>query len=130
MIRLLIADDHVSMRECLKEMFADVPDIVVSAEARDGIEVLEKLTHHTVDLVVLDVSMPRRDGIETLVDIKREYPTLPVLMLSMHAAEQYATRLLRAGAAGYMTKASAPDDLLKAIRNIVSARQTAGIAAS
>lgn len=125
MIRLLIADDHLSMREHLKEIFDDVPDIVVSAEACDGREVLEKLAYHTVDLVLSDVNMPHRNGIETLSDIKRQYPALPVLMLSMHAPEQYATPLLRAGAAGYMTKDSAPDDLLQAIRNIVSAQQTA-----
>ena len=120
MIHLLIVDDHRSVREGLRQVLADASDIVVAAEAADGIEALEKLRRHPIDLVILDVRMPRRGGVETLADIKRDYPRLPVLMLSMHPPAQYAARMVQAGAAGYMSKERAPEELVNAIRDIVS----------
>jgi two-component system, NarL family, invasion response regulator UvrY len=122
MIHLLIADDHAIVREGLKRIVADVPDMVVTAEASDGNKAIEKLRQERIDCVVLDLNMPGKNGIETLGDIKREWPTLPVLILSMHSADQYASRMIRAGAAGYLSKESAASDLIKAIGDVVAGK--------
>ena len=88
----------------------------VSFEAKDGNEVLDYLRGATVDVVVLDITMPGRNGLETLKDIKRLYPSIAVIVLSMHPKDQYAVRVLKAGASGYITKESAPEELVDAIR--------------
>jgi two-component system, NarL family, invasion response regulator UvrY len=116
MIRILVADDHAVVRQGVKQILADVNDMAVTDEAQNGAETLEKVLQHDYDVVLLDISMPGRSGLEVLGDIKNQRPKLAVLILSMHPEEQYAVRALRAGASGYLTKASAPQELIGAIR--------------
>jgi DNA-binding NarL/FixJ family response regulator len=120
MIRVLIADDHAVVRQGLKQIFGDTPEIVVAGEATNGQEVLDKVRAETWDVVVLDMSMPDRSGLDILKQLRSERPKLPVLVLSMYSEDQYAMRVLKAGASGYLTKDSAPDELVKAIRKVVS----------
>jgi two-component system invasion response regulator UvrY len=119
-LKVLIADDHAIVRRGLREILEDTPDIVVGGEASNGREVLEKLGGESWDVLVLDITMPGRSGLDILKDIKQIKPGLPVLILSMHAEEQFATRVIKSGAAGYMNKESAPDELVKAIRKVYS----------
>jgi len=123
MIKILIADDHAIVREGLKQIVAETSDIVVADEASTGHEVLYKVRDNDYDVVVLDISMPGGDGLNILKQIKREIPKLAVLVLSMHPEEQYAVRVLKAGAAGYLTKESAPDELITAIRRVSTGRK-------
>ena len=123
MIRILIADDHAIVREGLKQILAETPDIIVSDEARNGQEVLDKVSKNDYDVVLLDISMPGRSGIEILKLLKSEQPKLSVLILSMYSEEQYALRAIRGGAAGYLTKESAPDELIDAIRKVSLGRK-------
>ena len=118
MVRILVADDHSVVREGIKQILAGQEDMVVEDEAGSGQEVLCKVTKNDFDLVLLDISMPGKSGLEVLEEIKVIQPKLPVLILSMHPEEQYAVRMLRAGAAGYLTKASAPQELISAIRKV------------
>ncbi len=120
MIRILIADDHAIVREGLKQIVADSPDMVVAGEAADGPQVLELVRKDDWDVVVLDIAMPGRGGVDILKQLKNERPRLPVLILSMYPEEQYAVRCLRAGASGYLTKESAPDELVTAVQKVVS----------
>lgn len=120
MIRALIADDHAVVRQGLKQILGDTPEMVVAGEATTGQEVLDKVRAETWDVVVLDISMPDRSGLDILKQLRSERPKLPVLVLSMHSEDQYAMRVLKAGASGYLTKDSAPDELVKAIRKVVS----------
>ena len=120
MIRALIADDHAVVRQGLKQILGDTPEMVVAGEATNGQEVLDKVRAETWDVVVLDISMPDRSGLDVLKQLRSERPKLPVLVLSMHSEDQYAVRVLKAGASGYLTKDSAPDELVKAIRKVVS----------
>ena len=120
MIKVLIADDHAVVRSGLKQILAETSDIVVAGEAVNGREVLQKLEQQHWDVLVLDITMPGRGGLEVLKDIKHLKPELPVLVLSMHAEEQFATRTLKAGAAGYLNKESAPEELVKAIRKVLA----------
>jgi two-component system invasion response regulator UvrY len=117
-IRLLIGDDHAVVRKGMKQILAETKDIVVADEAGNGREVLEKVRKNDFDMVLLDISMPGRDGLEILKELKGLKPKLPVLMLSMYPEEQYAVRSLRSGASGYLTKDSAPDELISAIRKV------------
>ncbi len=123
MIRILVVDDHAIVREGLKQILGDVKDMDVLAEAANGQEALDKIRRQAFEVILMDISMPGRSGLEILKDIKSEQPKLPVLILSMHPEEQYAVRALRAGAAGYMNKASAPDELIGAIRKVASGRK-------
>ena len=118
MIKILIADDHAIVREGLKQILSETPDLVVVAEASSGQEVLEKISKNDLDLVILDIAMPGRGGLDILKEIKTQKPRLPVLMLSMYPEEQYAIRVLKSGASGYLTKESAPSELVMAIRQI------------
>lgn len=118
MIRVLIADDHAIVRDGLKQIFKETSDIVVAGEAANGTEVIEKIKFEKYDLVVLDISMPGRGGLDVLKYIKLHNPTLPVLVLSMYSEDQYAIRVLKAGAAGYLTKESASEQLISAVRRI------------
>ncbi|UCG11192.1 MAG: response regulator transcription factor [Deltaproteobacteria bacterium] len=118
MINILIADDHPIVREGLKQIIAEAPDIVVAAEASNGYELLDKVRNIDFSVVVLDITMPGITGLDVLKQLKSEKPGLPILILSMHSEEQYAVRVLRAGASGYLTKASAPDQLIGAIRKV------------
>ncbi len=116
MIKILIADDHPVVRKGLKEIIEVTPDMMVGDEASNGQEALEKVRKNDFDVVLLDISMPGRSGLEILKELKSEKPELSVLILSMHPEEQYAVRVLKAGASGYLTKESAPDELIAAIR--------------
>jgi len=118
MIKILVADDHAIVREGLKQILADDASMVVAGEAVDGQEVLEQIRKEEWDLILLDISMPGRGGIDTLKELKAEKPKLPVLILSMYPEEQYAIRALKAGASGYLTKGSAPEELIKAILKV------------
>src|SRR4030066_476505 len=118
MIKILIADDHAIVREGLKQILSQTPDMVVVAEASNGQEAIDKLARNNIDLIVLDISMPGKDGLDVLSEIMSKRPQLPVLILSIYPAEQYAVRVLKAGASGYLTKERAPDELVKAIRQI------------
>jgi len=117
-IKILIADDHTVVREGLKQILAETDDLVVAGEAGRGHEVLEHIGREDWDMVLLDLAMPGKDGLETLKEIKREKPKLPVLVLSIYPEEQYAVRALKAGASGYLTKESAPEELIAAIRKV------------
>ncbi|HAM53575.1 MAG TPA: DNA-binding response regulator [Nitrospiraceae bacterium] len=123
MIKILIADDHSIVRAGLKQILAGTPDMIVSGEAATAEEVLNKISKDDYDVVVLDIGMPGKSGLDTLKELKCERPKLPVLILSMYPEEQYAVRVLRAGASGYMTKESAPDDLVGAIRRVAHGKK-------
>lgn len=118
MIHVLIADDHSIVREGIKSLLSNVPDILVAAEACNSSEVFEKIQNAAIDLVILDITMPGQSGLEVLKELKADNPKLPVLILSMHPEEQYGMRVLMAGADGYLTKEAAPEELLSAIRKI------------
>ena len=118
MLKILIADDHAIVREGLKQILAETADMVVAGEATNGQEVLELVRGKDFDLVLLDLAMPEKDGLDTLKELKLEKPNLPVLVLSIYPEEQYAVRVLKAGASGYLTKESAPDELIAAIRKV------------
>jgi len=123
MIKIIIADDHSIVREGLKQIIADTPDMVVCDEACDGNELIEKVLLNEFDIVVLDITMPGSNVLDILKRIKRQLPTTQVLILSMHPEEQYAVRVLKAGASGYLTKESAPAELVKAIRRVSQGRK-------
>ncbi len=123
MIKILIADDHAIVREGLKQIISETPDMAVVAEASNGEDVLEKVSANKYDVILLDISMPGRSGLDILRQLKIEKPKLPIMMLSVHPEEQYAVRALRAGASGYLTKESAPDELIAAIRKISQGRK-------
>ena len=118
MIRVLLADDHAIVRAGLKGILADTGDIEVAGEAANGQEVLARVAAQDFDVAVLDMSMPGRNGIELIKLVKAEKPKLRILVLSMHSEEQYAVRALKAGASGYLSKDSAADQLVAAIRRI------------
>ncbi len=120
MIRVLIADDHAVVRRGLKQILADTQEMVVAGEAANGQEVLDLVRAEAWDVVVLDLSMPDRGGLDVLKEIKAERPRLPILVLSMYPEDQYATRVLKAGASGYLTKESAADELVRAIEKVLS----------
>ncbi|HEX9161226.1 MAG TPA: response regulator transcription factor [Thermoanaerobaculia bacterium] len=120
MIRVLIADDHAIVREGLKRVLETQRDIVVSGEAANRDEVLTKVRNEPFDVVVLDLALGRDNGLEVLKHLHSELPKLPVLILSMQPEEHYAARLLKAGAAGYLSKESAPDQLVGAIMKVSS----------
>jgi DNA-binding NarL/FixJ family response regulator len=120
MIRVLIADDHAILRRGLIEILARELKDAVCGEAENAQHALAQIQAHDWDLVILDVTMPGRSGIDVLADLKRLRPKLPVLVLSMHPEDQYGKRVLRAGAAGYMNKDSAPEELIKAIRKVLA----------
>jgi two-component system invasion response regulator UvrY len=118
-IEILIADDHPIVREGFKQVISETDDMIVADEASNAQEVLALVRKREYDLILLDISMPGRSGLEVLKELKSEYQKLPVLILSIYPEEQYAVRAFRAGASGYLTKASAPNELISAIRKIV-----------
>jgi two-component system invasion response regulator UvrY len=122
-IHVLIADDHAIVRQGLKQILSETDDLVVAGEAEDGADALRLARSQEWSVFLLDVSMPNRNGIDTLKQLKKEFPRQPVLILSMHPEEQYAIRALKAGAAGYLTKQSAPEMLVTAIRQVASGRK-------
>lgn len=120
MIRILIADDHDLVRMGLKQLLASAPDIEVCAEAANGDEALALVKANHYHLALLDLSMPGLAGLDLIKRVKLEKPALRVLVLSMHGEQQYAARALKAGASGYLTKDSAPEQLVGAIRKIAA----------
>jgi len=115
MIKVLIADDHPIVREGLKQVIEKSPDMRVAGEARSGQEVLDLVAREEWDVLILDFSMPGKSGLDVLHELRSERPGLPVLVLSMHSEAELAPRLLKAGASGYLTKESAPKELVNAI---------------
>jgi DNA-binding NarL/FixJ family response regulator len=120
MIRIVIADDHAIVRAGLKQMFAIMPDMEVIAEATDGESVLETLRHNRNDILLLDLNMPGLSGPDLIARVRAHWPKQPVLVLSMHDTAQVASRALKAGADGYVTKDSEPEVLLAAIRKVAA----------
>ena len=118
MIKLIIADDHPIVREGLKQIIADSPHFTVSDEASDGPELLDKVRNEDFDVIILDLKMPGMDGLDVLKQLKIEKPRIPVIILTVHPEAQYALRILRAGASGYLTKESVSDELITAIRKV------------
>ncbi|MCK4950421.1 MAG: response regulator transcription factor, partial [Gammaproteobacteria bacterium] len=116
MIKILIADDHAIVRQGLKQILMDTPDMDVAGEATNGIEALTKIREEEWDVVLLDMSMPGKNGLDVLKQAKNEQKKLPILILSMHPEDQYAVRALKAGAAGYITKGCPPEQFITAIR--------------
>ncbi len=123
MINVLIADDHGIVRRGMKQILERTPDIKVTDEASTGQEALEKIWANNYDVVILDISLPGRSGLEILKQIKSQLPKLPVLILSMHPEEQYAIRVFKAGASGYLTKGSDKNELIEAIRRIAQGKK-------
>jgi DNA-binding NarL/FixJ family response regulator len=119
-MRILIADDHPIVRQGVKQVLADDSDMQVVAEARDGDEALRLAREQEWDVAILDFSMPGRSGFDLLGDLRREFPARPVIVLSIHAERMHAARILRAGGAGYLNKASAPQELAKAVRKVAA----------
>ena len=119
-IRILITDDHAIVRAGLRRIIETSADMSVVGEAADGIEALHSVSACSPDLVLIDISMPGMSGIDLISRIRAEYPRLPVLVLSMHNEAQFAVRALKVGAAGYLTKDCAPEQLAQAIRRVVA----------
>jgi DNA-binding NarL/FixJ family response regulator len=122
-LRICIADDHVIVRKGIRQILSETEDLVVSKEASTGVEVLRAAEGGECDVILLDISMPGRSGLEVLKDLRTLFPKIPVLILSIYPEEQYAVRALRTGAAGYLTKDSAPEELIAAIRKIAEGKK-------
>ncbi len=123
MARVLVADDHEIFRKGVKELLREIPDNIKVEEAGSGQEVIEKMWNNNYDAVLLDISMPGRNGIDILREIKRHKPDLQVLILSMYPEEQFAVRALKAGSAGYLTKACKPEELVLAIQKVLTGKK-------
>jgi DNA-binding NarL/FixJ family response regulator len=123
-LQVLIGDDHRIVREGLKQILAEAPELQVVAEATTGPEVLEQVAvlqaEGRLDLVLLDIALPGLDGLDVLQALKRDWPQLPVLMLSTYPEKQYAVRCIRLGAGGYLNKSADPDDMLAAVRKVAA----------
>lgn len=120
MIKVLVADDHAVVRRGLRQILAETVDIHVGGEAATAADVLRLVRTERWDVVVLDINLPGGNGLEVLGEIKKEKPQLPVLILTVYSEEQYAVRSIKAGAAGFLTKESAPDKLVEAVRKLAS----------
>lgn len=120
MIRVLIVDDHAIVRRGLRALLSDEFRGAAFGEASDARQALEQLRKKEWDVALLDITLPGKSGLDLLKELKAEWPRLPVLVLSVHAEDQFAVRVLKAGAGGYMTKDSAPEELAKAIRKILA----------
>lgn len=120
MIRALIADDHIVVREGVRRILEQTPDVSVAGEAADGYQLLALVGCGQWDVLIMDLSMPGLSGLAALEEVRRLKPKLPILILSMHSEDQYAVRAFAAGASGYVSKSSPPDELVKAIRMVVS----------
>ena len=121
-IRLLLCDDHRIVREGIKQVLADAPEMNVIAEASDGEQALKVVSqwHKSLHVVLLDIALPGRDGLDVLQQIKFDHPSLPVLMLSTYPERQYAVRCIKLGASGYLNKSADPEDMLAAIRKVAA----------
>ncbi|WP_292966157.1 response regulator transcription factor [Nitrosomonas sp.] len=119
----MITDDHAIVRQGLKQILSETGDISVTGEAENGFQAVRIVRQHAFDVMLLDISLPDRNGIEVLKQIRKEKPELAVLMLSMHNENEFAIRALKAGAAGYLNKQSAPAQLVTAIRQVASGQK-------
>jgi DNA-binding NarL/FixJ family response regulator len=122
-IRILVVDDHSVVRQGIKQIVADSPDIEIVGEAVSGQEALDLVRARAFDVVILDIAMPGRGGLDVLRELKAEKPALKVVVLSMYPEEQYAIRSLRDGASAYLTKGSPPEELILAIRTVASGKR-------
>jgi len=120
MIRVLVCDDHLIVRQGIRLLLADAPGLGVAAEAASGPEALAAVRAGGIDVVLLDIAMPQRDGLDVLKQLKREFPKLPVLMLSTYPDRQYAVRSLKLGAAGYLNKSADAEQLSAAIHKVAT----------
>jgi two-component system, NarL family, invasion response regulator UvrY len=118
MISVMVADDHPIVRAGLKQIIMDDRNLMLAGEASNGADLLEKIRHRDCDVIVMDLSMPGMDGLDLLKQLKIDKPHLPVIILTVHPESQYALRILKAGASGYVTKDSAADELIQAIRKV------------
>lgn len=123
MIKVVIADDHPFIREGIKRVVSEKMDLEIIGEAENGNELLDILEEKTPNILVLDITMPGKSGLELLKQLNSLYPDLPVLILSIHSEERFAVRALKAGASGYLTKTSISEELIKAIRKIVTEKR-------
>jgi two-component system, NarL family, invasion response regulator UvrY len=123
MIRILVADDHPIIRQGIIRIIEDIPDVKVTGEAGSGKEVFEKVRTDHFDLIILDISMPDINGLDIMIEIHKLKPGLPVLILTMHPEKNYAIKMFKAGAAGYLTKDKAPYELVEAIQTVVSGKK-------
>jgi len=123
MIRILIADDHAIVRSGLKQILEEKHDMEVVAEHDNGIDALNWLRANSCDVALLDISMPGKSGIDVLKQLHEEKPKLPVLVISIYPEDQYAVRLIKAGAAGYLTKESASEVVVEAVRHVASGKK-------
>lgn len=119
-IRILVADDHAVVRRGLRDILGTTPDLRIAAEAASGAEILEKLLSAPADVLLMDVTMPGTNAVELIRQIKSEHPHVAILVHSMHAEGPVASRMLKAGAAGYITKDSDPVQLLAALRKVAA----------
>jgi len=123
MIRALIVDDHAIVRQGLKRILEETQGMEVGGEAENGLQALKMIRAEKWDIVLLDISMPEKNGIDTLKQIMFENKAVKVLILSMYPEDQHAVRLMKAGAAGYLTKETAPEQLVEAIRLVVAGKK-------
>jgi len=123
MIRVMVADDHAVVRKGLVQILSDTEDIRVVGEAASAAEIVGLLSRDPCDVLLLDVSMPGKNGLEALKVIRDEFPQVKTLILSMYPEDQFGIRALKAGAAGYLTKASAPERLIEAVQKIASGKR-------
>ncbi len=129
-MNILIVDDHAIVRQGLKQILMESGEVMLVGEAEHGADAVRHVRAGRWDVVVLDISLPDRSGIEVLKQVKKEFPKIRVLMLSMHEEGLYAIRALKAGASGYITKQSAPNELMAAVRQVAKGRRylTAAVA--
>jgi len=123
MKKALIADDHAVVRRGLRQILSENPDFEVIDEVSNGYEVVESIRKNTYDVLILDISMPGLSGLDVLRQVKSEQPELPILILSIYPEEQYAIRVLRDGASGYMNKEAAPDELVMAVKKVTEGKK-------
>lgn len=123
MIRILIADDHTVVRKGLRQILAEEFTDAFIEDVPDAEELINKVIKEKWDVVISDLTMPGKSGLDALQFIKQNFPTLPVLILSIHPEEQYAIRVLKAGAAGYLSKDTAPDELVNAVRRVLQGKK-------
>ena len=132
MIRIIITDDHPIVRQGIRQILEDDRDqrFVVIDEATDSSDLLEKVLHNVYDVALLDISLPGRSGLDILPDLKKRSPNTRVIMLSMYPEEQYAVKALKSGASGYLTKSSAPEELISAVVKVSNGEKyiTSGLA--
>ena len=123
MIKVFIADDHALIREGIKNLLSPLSDIKLVGETANPFEIIEQIRVNKCDVLILDLSMPGKNGLDVLKEIKSIFPETKILIMTMMPEDQFAKRTLKAGASGYLTKESAPDELITAIRRIASGRK-------